>query len=252
MRAARVGAVLIAVAVVSWWVTGARTDGMASGPTTELGGFGFYVGVWVVMMAAMMFPSVWPVVGAYDRVRSAREGGAATALVAGGYLAAWAAWGAVGYGAIWLARSAFGDFLPWDGAGRWVAAAIVLGAAAYQLTPLKDACLARCRIPLVFVVQNWRPGRRGALRLGAVHGAWCAGCCWGLMAALFALGVMSIGWMAFIAALIALEKLWPSRVVANWSVTVVLLVVGVALLAHPAAVPGMPDDGSGAVMQSMR
>lgn len=250
MRSERVAAFLIPLALVCWWVTGARTEGMAVGPTTDLGGFGFYVGVWVVMMGAMMFPSVWPVVAAYDRVRSSREGGAGTVLVTGGYLAAWVAWGAAAYGAIWLGRSLFGNFLPWDGAGRWVAAAVVLGAAAYQVTPSKDTCLARCRIPFVFVVQNWRPGRWGALRLGAVHGAWCAGCCWGLMAALFALGAMSVGWMAFVAALIAFEKLWPSRVVASWSVTVVLLIVGVALLANPTAVPGVPDGDS--VMQSTR
>jgi predicted metal-binding membrane protein len=93
-------------------------------------------------------------------------------------------------------------------------------------------------------MENWRPGAFGAFRMGALHGAWCVGCCWALMAALFALGVMSIGWMAFIAALIAVEKLLPSRVVANWSVTVVLLIVGIALLVDPSIVPGMPDTSS--------
>ncbi|HEX4733467.1 MAG TPA: DUF2182 domain-containing protein [Thermoleophilaceae bacterium] len=253
MRATRAAAgVLVALAVACWWITARRMGGMAIGPTVDLGSLGFYTSVWVVMMAAMMFPSAWPVVGAYDRVRIAHgAGGAGTPLVVGGYLAAWTLWGVAAYGVIALAHSLFGDFLPWDGAGRWVAAGVVLAAAAYQLTPLKDACLARCRIPIVFVVSNWRAGRYGAFRLGATHGAWCAGCCWGLMATLFALGVMSVGWMVFIAALIAVEKLWPSRLAANWSVTAVLLVVGVALLAHPAAVPGMPDAGAQMHMQPM-
>jgi predicted metal-binding membrane protein len=236
---------LIALAIVCWWLTDRRMDGMAMGPTLDVGGFGFYVGVWVVMMAAMMFPSVWPIVGMYDRIRAARAvPKSGTALVVIGYLATWTAWGVLAFAAIKLARAVFGDFLPWDGAGQYTAAAVVLLAAVYQVTPWKDACLTRCRGPITFVMENWRPGLWGAFRMGAVHGAWCVGCCWALMAALFAVGVMSIGWMAFIAALIAIEKLWPSRVVANWSVTIVLLVLGVALLVDPSVVPGMPDSGS--------
>jgi predicted metal-binding membrane protein len=166
-----------------------------------------------------------------------------------GYLTTWTACGLVAYGVIRLAHALFGDFLPWDGAGRWVAAAVVLVAALYQTTAAKNACLARCRGPVMFVMENFRPGLYGALRLGAVHGAWCVGCCWALMAALFALGLMSIGWMAFVAALIAIEKLLPSRVAANWTVTAVLLVVGVALLVDPSVVPGMPDSGGGSDMK---
>jgi predicted metal-binding membrane protein len=244
---------LVALAVVCWWITDRRMDGMAMGPTIELGGLGFYTGVWVVMMAAMMFPSVWPVVGMYERIRAARSVPAVgTAVVVVGYLAAWTACGLVAYGVIRLGHALFGDFLPWEGAGRWVAAGVVLAAALYQTTPAKNACLTRCRGPVMFVMENFRPGLNGAFRLGAVHGAWCVGCCWALMAALFALGLMSIGWMAFIAALIAIEKLLPSRVAANWTVTAVLLVVGVALLVDPSVVPGMPDSGgSGMNMQMM-
>src|SRR6476620_7768167 len=102
---------LIALAVV-WWVTDRRMDGMAMGPTIELGGLGFYTGVWVVMMAAMMFPSVWPIVGMYERIRSARSVPVAgTALVVIGYLATWTAWGLLAYGAIRLSHSLFGNFL---------------------------------------------------------------------------------------------------------------------------------------------
>jgi predicted metal-binding membrane protein len=92
----------------------------------------------------------------------------------------------------------------------------------------------------MFVMENWRPGAAGALRMGALHGAWCVGCCWALMAALFALGIMSLGWMAFIAGLIAIEKLLPSRAVANYSVTVLLALIGLALLIDPSILPGIP------------
>jgi predicted metal-binding membrane protein len=235
-------AILVALAVVCWWITNRRMDAMAMGPTIELGGLGFYTGVWVVMMAAMMFPSVWPIVGMYERVRAARSVPAVgTALVVAGYLATWTVWGVLAFGAIRLAHALFGNFLPWDGAGRWLAAGTVLLAAIYQLTPAKNACLTRCRGPVMFVMENWRPGMWGAFRLGAVHGAWCVGCCWALMGALFALGVMSIGWMAFVAALIAVEKLLPSRMLANWSVTAALAVVGITLLVDPSLVPGTPD-----------
>jgi predicted metal-binding membrane protein len=241
---------LIALAVVCWWITDRRMDGMAMGPTIDVGGLGFYTGVWVVMMAAMMFPSVWPIVGMYDRIRTARSVPVAgTVLVVGGYLTTWTAWGLLAFGALRLGRGLFGNFLPWSGAGHWVAACVVLAAAVYQMTPVKNVCLTRCRGPVMFVMENFRPGLAGAFRLGAVHGAWCVGCCWALMAALFALGVMSIGWMAFIAALIAIEKLLPSRVAANWTVTALLLVVGVALLVDPSVVPGMPDSGGGSDMQ---
>jgi predicted metal-binding membrane protein len=107
-------------------------------------------------------------------------------------------------------------------------------------------CLTRCRGPVMFVMENFRPGLAGAFRLGAVHGAWCVGCCWALMAALFALGVMSIAWMAFVAGLIALEKILPWRRVATYGTAAILLVLAVLLLAAPDAIPGLTvpgDDG---------
>ena len=106
-----------------------------------------------------------------------------------------------------------GDVLAWDRAGRWVAAATLVSAAVYELTPLKDACLGKCRSPLGFLLGAWREGWSGSLQMGAKNGAWCVGCCWALMASLFALGIMSIAWMAFVAALIAVEKTlpWASR-----------------------------------------
>jgi predicted metal-binding membrane protein len=134
-----------------------------------------------------------------------------------------------------------------------VAGATLLAAAAYELTPLKDVCLAKCRSPLGFLLGSWRSGRQGALTMGAKHGAWCVGCCWALMAALFALGVMSIVWMAFVAALIALEKTLPWRRVATYGTAGILLALGVLLLAAPDAIPGLTIPGQDAMpaMQPM-
>jgi hypothetical protein len=158
----------------------------------------------------------------------------------------------VAYGIYQLGKAATGDVFAWDNAGPYLAGAILVAAAVYQLTPLKDVCLRHCRGPLTFLLEHWRAGRWGALRMGTVHGAWCVGCCWMLMAALFALGVMSLGWMAFIAALIALEKLLPWRVVANRSVAALLLVLGFGVAFSADNVPGLTLPNSPAAMQAMR
>ena len=118
-------------------------------------------------------------------------------------------------------------------------------AAIYELTPLKNACLAKCRSPLGFLLGTWRDGRRGALQMGSRHAGWCLGCCWALMAALFALGVMSLTWMALVAALIALQKTIPWRRAVTWGTAAVLLVLAIGVLAAPHAVPGLVIPSSG-------
>src|SRR5256714_6154029 len=104
----------------------------------------------------------------------------------------------------------------------------------------------------MFILTSWQAGRLGALRMGIEHGAWCVGCCWALMAALFALGVMSIGWMAFIAALIAIEKLLPWKAVANRGIAALLLVLGLAVAFSPADVPGLTQPGSPEAVRAMQ
>ncbi len=118
-------------------------------------------------------------------------------------------------------------------------------AAVYELTPLKDACLGKCRSPLGFLLGAWRTGRLGPLEMGAKHGAWCIGCCWALMASLFALGVMSLVWMAVVAGLIAFEKLIPFRRIATYGTAAILLALGILLLAAPDAIPALTVPGSG-------
>jgi predicted metal-binding membrane protein len=242
-------ALLLALGAIAWAVTADRMGGMDAGPGTELGTVGFFIVVWVVMMAAMMFPSVLPMVVVYDRV-ARRHGG--TPFFVAGYLLTWTAAGLLAYGLFVLGRTVAGDALAWDRAGRYVAAGVLVTAAVYQLTPLKNRCLSKCRGPLRFVLESWRDGRVGALRMGVAQGAWCVGCCWALMASLFALGVMSIAWMAFVAALIALEKLAPWRVVANRAIAVGLLAIGIGLAWAPASVPALTVPGSsGAGMMQM-
>jgi predicted metal-binding membrane protein len=235
-------ALLFALAAIGWWSTIDRMQGMDDGPWTGLGTLGWFLGVWVVMMAAMMFPSVAPTVALYARMTKQRSA-LAPVLFTAGYLVPWAAAGALAFAAAEAGRWVAGDVLAWDRAGRWVAGSTLLVAALYELTPLKDACLGKCRSPLGFLLGSWRDGRAGALRMGARNGAWCVGCCWALMASLFALGVMSTAWMAFVAALIAAEKTLPWRRVAVYGTAAILVALGVLLLAAPDAVPGLTIPG---------
>jgi predicted metal-binding membrane protein len=237
-------ALLLALAAAGWWSTVERMHGMDAGPWTGLGTLGWFLSVWIVMMAAMMLPSAIPTVTLYAGLARDRTSLAPLVFVAG-YLAVWAAAGLAAFGLATAGSSVAGGVLAWDRAGRWVAGATLLLAAAYQLTPLKDACLTRCRVPIVFLLGSWRPGRTGGLRMGMRHGAWCAGCCWALMAALFALGVMSIAWTALVAALVALEKILPWRRVATYGAGALLATLGLLLLAAPAAVPGLTLPGAG-------
>lgn len=235
-------ALLIALAALGWWWTVDRMQGMDNGPWTDLGTLGWFLGVWVVMMAAMMFPSVAPTVALYSRMTRERSP-LSPLLFAAGYLVTWTLAGLLAFAiAVAGARTA-GDVLAWDRAGRWVAGATLLAAAVYELTPLKDVCLGKCRSPLGFLLGSWREGRLGSVQMGVKNGGWCVGCCWALMASLFALGVMSIAWMAFVAGLIAVEKTIPWRRVAVVGTTAILLALGVLLLAAPGAIPGLTTPG---------
>jgi predicted metal-binding membrane protein len=184
-RTLRVPAALTALALAGWFVTARLMDGMEmmDGP----GPLASFLWLWLAMSAAMMLPTVVP--ATYLAAGVGRSG----TLFVAGYSAVWAAAGVIAFEA---ARRL-------DGAGRWLAVGAVALAALYQLTPLKDSCLRHCRSPLGSLL------RRGSLRAGLEHGAFCLGCCWALMLALIALGIGSMFWMAVVAAVILVEKVAP-------------------------------------------
>ena len=249
---ARLGlvAVLFVLSGIAWWSTVDRMRGMDEGPGTELGTLVWFLGVWLVMMAAMMFPSVAPTVALYSRMT--RERSAVAPLVfTSSYLLVWGGAGIVAFAVSDVGGRILGDVLAWDRAGRWLAAGILLAAAVYELTPLKNVCLSKCRSPLGFLLGSWRSGLSGALAMGVRHGAWCVGCCWALMASLFALGVMSIAWMALVAALIAVEKTLPWRRAATFGTALVLVALGLLLLVAPEVIPGLTIPGQNGSMMQM-
>jgi predicted metal-binding membrane protein len=236
---ARLGlvAALFVVAGIGWVWTAHQMRGMDAGPWTSLGSLGWFLGVWMVMMAAMMFPSIAPTVALYARITKERSP-LRPWLFAGGYLLTWAAAGIVAYALSVTATKLLGDTLAWSSAGHGLAGTTLIVAAIYELTPFKDVCLGKCRSPLGVLLGSWREGSSGALRMGVKNGAWCVGCCWALMASLFALGIMSVSWMAFIAGIIAVEKTVPGRRrVVTYATAAALLVLGILILAAPNMLP---------------
>ena len=244
-----VAAVLLAAALVAWLVTIERMTGMDEGPGTHLGGFGWYVGVWVTMTAAMMLPSVAPMVLTFARVsreRYRRQQAAyvPTWIFVAGYLAAWTSCGVGAYAVYRIIDTLDGGFLAWDAAGPYVAGGAIAAAGVYQLTSAKEVCLKHCRTPLHFLLHGFRDGRVGALRMGVEHGAYCVGCCWGLMVVLFAVGVMSVFWMAVIAGVIFAEKVLPFGYRLTRPLAVTLVAFGAWIALAPGTVPGLTDPGS--------
>ncbi len=191
--------------------------------------------MWWIMMVAMMLPSAAPLVllGLALQRRQGGRGTTPAALMVAGYLGVWglfsvgatlAHWGLDAAG--WLSgESIRTDLEP--------AGVILLIAGAYQLTPTKRACLRHCRSPVRFVVEHWRPGAAGALRLGMAHGTYCVGCCWMLMGVLFAVGVMNPFWIAALALWILAEKWSPHGDRLRYAAGALLIVAGALILFHP-------------------
>jgi predicted metal-binding membrane protein len=250
-------AALLALAAVAWLVSDLRMASMDAGPGTDPGAFSFYISTWVVMMAAMMFPSIGPMVLTFRGLQRGRSLGRraeaeSVGLFVIGYLLVWTASGLLAYGALKAGRAADIGWLGWHRGGRWLVAGLLGLAALYEVTPWKNACLIRCRSPLGFLVSRWRDGRTGAFRMGTEHGAWCLGCCWLLMVVLFALGAMSLTWMIVVTLLISAEKLLPRRVPGIALVAAVLGVLAAGIAAAPGDVPGLTIPGSPAAMRAMQ
>jgi predicted metal-binding membrane protein len=170
--------------------------------------------MWWVMMAGMMLPGAAPMILTFATVNRRRRARgqpyAPTALFAAGYLVAWGGFSVAATLGQWgLERAALLSPMDMTTTSARLGGLLFLAAGLYQLTPLKQACLSVCRSPFDFVVNHWRDGATGALRMGLSHGLYCLGCCWILMALLFAGGVMNLLWVAVLAAVVLIEKLFP-------------------------------------------
>jgi predicted metal-binding membrane protein len=219
---------LLGAAVAAWALTAERMRGMDAGPGTDLGGLGWYLGIWAAMSAAMMLPSAAPVV-------LRLSGGRPAAPFAVGYLTVWIAYGLGAYGLFRLITALGTGWLAWDRTGPYVVGSVIVAAGIYELTPLKRRFLDRCRTP--------------AGPSGLAYGMECVGCCFGLMAVLFALGVMSILWMAVVAGVIFAEKVLPHGVRLSRAVAVALVILGIWVAASPSGVPGLTEPDASPSME---
>ena len=235
----RVTLFLVAAAAVSWALTVERMRGMDAGPGTPLRGLGWYLGIWVTMTAAMMFPSTVP--AARRAARLLRRSTAETFVV--GYLAVWTVYGIVAFGIYRFVSSLDAGWLAWNQRGPSVVGAVIVAVGVYELTPLKRHGLRRCRS-----VEH----PESALRSGLAHGVDCVACSGGLMAVLFVLGVMSLFWMALVAAAIFAEKVLPHGARVVTPLAVVLIALGISVGVSPARVPGLTQPHGGSPPMQMR
>ncbi len=226
---------LVVLAALAWVVTIDQANGMGVGPGTMGLELPAFIALWVAMMTAMMFPSVAPVAILWARTIQARTTGATRAWTiatfVAGYLVAWAGFGVVAFVAL-LGSQRLVETAP--EVAKWLAVGIFLAAGAYQLTPLKRACLRHCRSPLTSILHYASmKGSARDFRVGVHHGLYCVGCCWGLMVVLIAVGVMNLAAMALLAVVIFLEKIWRrGDTLAN--------AVGVGFIAFALVIPFAP------------
>jgi predicted metal-binding membrane protein len=237
----RTAVLIFAAAAAAWAVTVERMRGMDAGPGTDLGGLGWYLGIWVTMTAAMMLPSAAPAAVVVARVSR----GLPTLLFVAAYLAVWTAFGLAAYGVFRLASSFDAAWLGWDRGGPYVAGGTLVAAGMYELTPVKEALLRRCRRPM-------HSHGNGPFGAGLENGLDCVGCCLGLMAALFALGVMSVLWMAVAAAVIFAEKALPHGFGVVRAVAVALVALGLWVAVSPSSVPGLTEPEESPPMEMRR
>jgi predicted metal-binding membrane protein len=244
------GTALVVVAALAWAVTVQQADGMGTAPGAMGMALPAFLGMWTAMMTAMMFPSVATLAVIWVRSINQQTTGVIRARrlasFLAGYLISWAGYGVLAYLAL-LGADHLVDTAP-NGA-KWLGVAVFAVAGAYQLTPLKDACLTHCRSPLGQLAHygSYR-GRLRDLRVGLHHGAYCVGCCWGLMLILVAVGVMNIPVMVLIAAGIFAEKLWSRGQWLSKLIGVGLLLLATAIPFHPNLAPALHRH-DGMVMQ---
>jgi predicted metal-binding membrane protein len=232
----RIMVLLSGLVVAAWAVTVERMQGMDAGPGTDLGGLGWYLGIWVTMTAAMMLPSEAPAALLFVRLRR----GLPTLLFLAGYLAVWAAFGLVAYTLFRVVTSFDTGWLAWSEAGPYVAGGAIVAAGVYELTPLKRLFLRRCRSP--------HPDGP-AIRSGLANGLHCVGSSGGLMVVLFALGVMSVFWMVVVAGVIFAEKVLPQGLRLTRAVAIALLALGIWVAFSPSTVPGLTEPRMPASME---
>ncbi|TIW22537.1 MAG: DUF2182 domain-containing protein, partial [Mesorhizobium sp.] len=196
-----------------------------------------FLAVWTIMMIAMMFPTAAPMILTFHRVQTGKQGRGdafvSTWIFVAGYMLVWGVMGVLAFAGAAGAEMLAGRVGLSTAMAARIGGALLMVAGAYQLSPLKDLCLAKCRTPIGFILTSWRDGPWGAVHMGVRHGLFCLGCCWLLFLALFPLGIMSIAAMAVVTLLVFAEKTLPAGERIAKVSGVALLLYGAAVLVFP-------------------
>ncbi|WP_223458922.1 MULTISPECIES: DUF2182 domain-containing protein [unclassified Pseudomonas] len=234
--------VIVALSLAAWFEMLVVMGDMDEGPGTPLHGLPAYLIGWVVMLTAMMLPSELNYIAAFAAMLKSRGGKSLArtrrmACFIAGYAVAWIGYGLAAYLLDYAIRALSLEFLAWNRAGPYWAGAVLIIAGIFQVSALKNVCLTGCRSPLSFFAQYWRGGDFGAVLMGARHGMVCVGCCWAMMAVMFAVGVMSPAWMALLTLLMFAEKVLPSGHKLAIPIAVFLGAMGIWMALSPDTVP---------------
>ena len=224
---------LLVCAAAAWLLTAQQASSMAGMGGVAMLGAGLFLVTWVVMMVAMMFPTIAPMVLTHASIVRSRGGGTVpTVAFVFGYLVVWSMAGLVPLGVIQILGS--GVAAPVSAWLPRLAGAVLVVAGVYQFTPLKNVCLKACRSPLGFMLtHDFGGGSPAAARAGISHGLYCLGCCWALMAVLAVVGLMNLAWMAVIAVVFFLEKNWRHGVMLSRVSGAACVVLGLAVIVQP-------------------
>ncbi len=251
---------LLAAAAACWTLILAQSGagrGMSmtmASPTMGLPAPAF-VSVWAIMMVAMMFPSAAPMVLTFHRIEGAKrdrgEAFVSTWLFVAGYMVVWGAAGVAAYAGALAAEAVAARAALSAAAAARIGGALLIAAGLYQLTPLKNVCLSKCRSPFGFIVTSWRGGPAGALRMGLRHGGLCFGCCWLLMVVLFPLGIMNLAAMILLTLIIFAEKALAWGRLTVYGVAAALVIYGGVVVAAPQALPTFAAPGAAMAMPGM-
>ncbi|WP_421375908.1 DUF2182 domain-containing protein [Paraburkholderia sp. DD10] len=234
--------VVLLASLAAWLGVLVFMAGMDEGPGTPLHNLPAFLVGWVVMLTAMMLPSELNYVAAFAAVLRSRNGVsvAPVRLVASfiaGYGVAWIAYGLAAYLLDLLVRTISPEMIAWNRAGPYIAGTVLVIAGVYQISSLKHVCLTGCRTPLSFFGRYWREGSAGAVAMGVRHGLVCVGCCWALMAVMFAVGVMSLTWMALLTLFMFAEKVLPKGEKLAIPIASFLWAMGIWIAVSPATAP---------------
>lgn len=209
-----------------------------------------FLAMWVVMMVAMMFPTAMPMILTFHNVQAVKyrldDAFVSTWVFVGAYLLVWAFAGIAAYAGVLVAETAAARAALTPAAEAQVGGAIIMIAGIYQLTPLKELCLSKCRTPIRFIMTSWRDGTAGAFRMGLFHGIYCLGCCWLLFVILFPLG-MNVGAMAAVTLIILAEKMLPWPRLMPHAAAAALVLYGALVIASSQLHPTFKQNGSAAM-----